>query len=81
MSVGTFIGFMAACFTTACFVPQVVKTWRTRSTGDISLGTFGALTRLGRPCGSFTRSFGLICLKRRYSRIPFLAPRAGRLGS
>jgi MtN3 and saliva related transmembrane protein len=44
MSVGTFVGFMAACFTTACFVPQVVKTWRTRSTGDISLGTFAALT-------------------------------------
>jgi MtN3 and saliva related transmembrane protein len=44
MSIATFIGLLAACFTTACFVPQVVKTWRTRSTGDISLGTFAALT-------------------------------------
>jgi MtN3 and saliva related transmembrane protein len=44
MSLATFIGFLAACFTTGCFVPQVVKTWRTRSTGDISLGTFAALT-------------------------------------
>jgi MtN3 and saliva related transmembrane protein len=43
MSTATFIGFLAACFTTACFVPQVVKTWRTRSTTDISLATFSAL--------------------------------------
>jgi MtN3 and saliva related transmembrane protein len=43
MSTATFIGFLAACFTTACFVPQVLKTWRTRSTTDISLATFSAL--------------------------------------
>jgi len=29
--------------TTIAFVPQVVKTWRTRSTHDISLGMFAIL--------------------------------------
>jgi MtN3 and saliva related transmembrane protein len=32
------LGFLAATLTTAAFVPQVVKTWRTRSAGDLSLG-------------------------------------------
>jgi MtN3 and saliva related transmembrane protein len=40
----TALGFAAACCTTICFVPQVVKTWRTRSTGDISLGMFALMT-------------------------------------
>jgi MtN3 and saliva related transmembrane protein len=31
------IGIAAGCCTTASFVPQVVRTWRTRSVGDISL--------------------------------------------
>ena len=30
------IGYAAAALTTAAFVPQVVKSWRTRSTGDLS---------------------------------------------
>lgn len=30
------IGFIAAALTTAAFVPQFVKIWRTRSTRDIS---------------------------------------------
>ena len=34
------LGFVAGAFTTAAFVPQVLKTWRTRSTRDISLGMF-----------------------------------------
>ncbi|WP_371818977.1 SemiSWEET transporter [Roseococcus sp. SDR] len=34
------IGLAAACCTTLAFVPQVVKTWRTRSTADVSLGMF-----------------------------------------
>lgn len=34
------VGFLAAFCTTAAFVPQVVKTWHTRSTKDISLGMF-----------------------------------------
>jgi MtN3 and saliva related transmembrane protein len=36
----TFLGLAAALCTTASFVPQVVKTWRTRSTADISLGMY-----------------------------------------
>jgi MtN3 and saliva related transmembrane protein len=31
------IGFAAATLTTLSFVPQLVKTWRTRSSGDLSL--------------------------------------------
>lgn len=30
------LGLLAGVLTTAAFVPQVVKTWRTRSTHDIS---------------------------------------------
>jgi MtN3 and saliva related transmembrane protein len=34
------IGFAAAFCTTAAYVPQVWRIWRTRSTADISLGMF-----------------------------------------
>jgi lactoylglutathione lyase len=30
------IGFVAACLTTGAFVPQAIKTWRTKSTDDLS---------------------------------------------
>jgi MtN3 and saliva related transmembrane protein len=40
MSGETFLGLIAACCTTFAFLPQVIKTWRTRSTKDISLGMF-----------------------------------------
>jgi MtN3 and saliva related transmembrane protein len=43
MSAITALGLAAACCTTACFVPQVVKTWRTRSTGDISSVMFAVM--------------------------------------
>ncbi len=43
MEAVTFLGFLAAC-TTVSFVPQVVKAWRSKSTRDISLGTFGVMT-------------------------------------
>jgi MtN3 and saliva related transmembrane protein len=39
----TAIGLTAGALTTAAFVPQVAKVWRTRSTRDISLPTFVAL--------------------------------------
>ena len=32
------IGFTAATLTTLSFVPQLVKTWQTQSSGDLSLG-------------------------------------------
>ena len=38
-------GSLAAVLTTFSFLPQVVKTWRTRSAGDFSwawIGAFGA---------------------------------------
>lgn len=34
------VGMAAGFLTTLAFVPQVVRTWRTRSTADISLATF-----------------------------------------
>jgi MtN3 and saliva related transmembrane protein len=37
------IGFAAAVIGALAFLPQVVKTWRTRSTGDLSLGMLVAL--------------------------------------
>jgi len=43
MSAVTAIGLFAAVLTTIAFVPQVLKTWRTQSTADISLGMFSIL--------------------------------------
>ena len=34
------IGSVAGVSTTSAFLPQVIRTWRTRSTHDISLGMF-----------------------------------------
>ncbi len=39
----TVLGLMAGTLTTLAFLPQVVKTWRTKSGEDLSLGTFGTL--------------------------------------
>ncbi len=36
----TVLGLAAASLTTAAFLPQVIKIWRTRKTRDISLGMF-----------------------------------------
>jgi MtN3 and saliva related transmembrane protein len=33
----TVIGFIAAAFTTFSFLPQTIKSWRTRETEDLSL--------------------------------------------
>jgi MtN3 and saliva related transmembrane protein len=40
MTFVTLIGLFAASCTAVAFVPQVVRTWRSRSTQDISLGMF-----------------------------------------
>lgn len=40
----TVLGLVAAALTTAAYVPQVVKTWRSGSSADLSLGTFSMLT-------------------------------------
>ena len=40
MNLVELIGFMAAVMTTIAFVPQVIKTFKTRSADDLSLGMF-----------------------------------------
>jgi MtN3 and saliva related transmembrane protein len=40
----TLIGLAAAFCTTIAFLPQVIQTWRTRSTKDISLWMFLVFT-------------------------------------
>jgi MtN3 and saliva related transmembrane protein len=40
METTNLLGLVAGSLTTLAFVPQVVKTWKTRSTHDISLGMF-----------------------------------------
>ena len=34
------LGLIAGSFTTAAFLPQVLKTWKSRSAKDLSLGMF-----------------------------------------
>lgn len=43
MVVADVLGLVAGGLTTAAFVPQVLKTWRTRSAGDVSLVMFGIM--------------------------------------
>ncbi len=40
----TIIGLIAAACTTLAFLPQAIKTWRTRSTADLSLPMFLLMT-------------------------------------
>jgi Uncharacterized conserved protein len=40
MSLISVLGLVAAFCTTAAYVPQVWRIWKTRSTADISLGMF-----------------------------------------
>ena len=40
MDATTFLGLIAGSLTTVAFVPQVLKTWRSKSGNDISLGMF-----------------------------------------
>ena len=44
MDMVTVLGMVAGTLTTLAFVPQVAKTWRTRSTHDISLAMFAIFT-------------------------------------
>lgn len=38
------LGLLAGAFTTIAFLPQVLKTWRSRSAKDLSLGMFSIFT-------------------------------------
>jgi MtN3 and saliva related transmembrane protein len=40
MALLEYTGYAAALCTTGAYVPQVIRVWRTRSTGDISLKMF-----------------------------------------
>jgi MtN3 and saliva related transmembrane protein len=44
MTVTTMMGFFAGFLTTISFLPQVVKTWKSRSASDLSLGMFSVFT-------------------------------------
>ena len=39
-----YLGYFAGTLTVASFLPQVVRTWKTRRTNDLSLGMFTLLT-------------------------------------
>jgi MtN3 and saliva related transmembrane protein len=43
MDTTTILGLVAAGLTTVAFFPQAVKSWRTRSTGDISFAMISIL--------------------------------------
>ena len=58
------IGFLAGTLTTLSFIPQVVKTWKTKSAGDLSLGTliiFSAGVTLWLTYGLLLHSWPMIC--------------------
>jgi MtN3 and saliva related transmembrane protein len=38
-----FLGYFAGSLTVLSFLPQVIRTWTTRRTGDLSLWMFGVL--------------------------------------
>lgn len=39
-----YVGLAAGTLTTAAYLPQVWKTWRTKAVGDISLAMYSAMT-------------------------------------
>jgi MtN3 and saliva related transmembrane protein len=41
------LGFLAGVLTVGSFLPQVVRTWRTKHTRDLSLGMFALLVTSG----------------------------------
>lgn len=44
MNTTTMLGYFAGFLTTISFLPQVVKTWKTRSASDLSLGMFSVFS-------------------------------------
>jgi MtN3 and saliva related transmembrane protein len=43
MELTHYLGYFAGTLTVLSFLPQVIRTWRTRQTGDLSLWMFGVL--------------------------------------
>ena len=44
MSMTTMLGYFAGFLTTIAFLPQVLKTWKSQSASDLSLGMFAVST-------------------------------------
>ncbi len=44
MNTSTMVGFFAGFLTTISFLPQIVKTWKTKSASDLSLGMFSVFS-------------------------------------
>ena len=44
MDAVTILGFLGGALTTSSFLPQVIKSWKTKSTGDVSMWMFLLLT-------------------------------------
>ena len=42
-----YLGYVAGVLTVASFLPQVIRTWRTKETKDLSLGMFALLITAG----------------------------------
>ncbi|HEY1952684.1 MAG TPA: SemiSWEET transporter [Gemmatimonadaceae bacterium] len=38
-----YLGLLAGALTVSSFLPQVIRTWKSRKTGDLSLGMFALL--------------------------------------
>ena len=49
MNTTTIVGFFAGFLTTVSFLPQVLKTWKSRSTSDLSMGMLSIFS-LGVMC-------------------------------
>jgi MtN3 and saliva related transmembrane protein len=43
MELTHYLGYFAGTLTVLSFLPQVIRTWNTRRTGDLSLWMFGVL--------------------------------------
>ena len=47
MRLAVYLGYLAGFLTVASFVPQVVRTWRTKQTEALSVGTFVLIITAG----------------------------------
>ncbi len=51
-----YLGYFAGVLTVSSFLPQVIRTWQTRQTRDLSLGMFGLLVA----ASSFWIIYGIV---------------------
>lgn len=58
-----YLGYFAGVLTVSSFLPQVIRTWRTRQTRDLSLGMFALLSTasgLWMIYGAFTADWPVV---------------------